>query len=80
MSSVFWAARYWGTVTRMISQTTSEMASVTSMTNARISAPMTINGQRSKRRSVMFTPFCSWFTSLVMRVTSVGVPMPSSSV
>ena len=46
----------WGTVTRMISQTTSEIASVTStsqnpmvglMTNARISAPMTINGQRS---------------------------------
>ena len=43
------------------------------------SAPSTMNGQRSSSRSVMLTPFCSWLTSLVMRVTSVGVPTPSSS-
>ena len=41
---------------------------------------MTIKGDRSKSRSVMFRPFCTWLTSLVMRVTSVGVPIRSSSV
>ena len=77
-----------GTVARMMSQMISEMTAVAAtnssvsfglMENAMISAPMTMNGERSSSRSVRLTPFCTWLMSLVMRVTSVGVPMPSSS-
>ena len=31
-------------------------------------APNTTKGDRSSRRRVMFTPFCTWLMSLVMRV------------
>ena len=55
-------------------------AQETSMVNAMTIAPKTTNGERSSRRSVMLTPVCTWLTSLVMRVTSVEVPMRSSSV
>ena len=77
-----------GTVTRMMAHIISDTMIVTPMKssvsfglmeNAIISAPITMNGERSSRRSVRLTPFCTWLMSLVMRVTSVGVPMPSSS-
>ena len=45
-----------------------------------IIAPKTTNGERSSRRSVRFTPVCTWLTSLVMRVTSVEVVSVSISV
>ena len=78
-----------GTVARMMAQITSEITAVMPrnhsvstglMVSAIRMAPMTIKGDRSKSRSVMFRPFCTWLTSLVMRVTSVGVPIRSSSV
>ncbi len=49
-----------------------------SMVKARIRLPNTMKGERRKSRSAMFTPFCTWFTSLVMRVMRVEVPTPSS--
>ena len=60
--------------------TTKMNAAFTSTVNAMTIAPNTMNGERSNRRSVRLTPFCSWFTSLVMRVISVLVPIVSSSV
>ena len=41
--------------------------------------PMARNGLRVASRINMFTPFCTWFTSLVMRVTRLPVPSWSSS-
>ena len=43
-------------------------------------APSTTKGERKSRRSVMFTPVCTWFMSVVMRLMSVAVPRVSSSV
>ncbi len=60
--------------------TTKISAALTSTVNAMIIAPNTMNGERSNRRSVRLTPFCNWFTSLVIRVISVLVPIVSSSV
>ena len=51
-----------------------------SIVKAMIIAPKTTNGERSSRRSVRFTPVCTWLTSLVMRVTSVEVVSVSISV
>ena len=59
--------------------TTKVSADFASTVKAIIIAPITTKGERSSRRSVRFTPFCTWLMSLVMRVTNVGVPMPSSS-
>ena len=42
-------------------------------------APNTTKGDRSSRRRARFTPFCSWFTSLVMRVIMVAEPRVSIS-
>ena len=76
-------------VTSMIEKT---IAQSTAMTAAKMSAqrtsivkaitiaPKTTNGERSSRRRHMFTPDCTWLTSLVMRVMSVDVPSVSSSV
>ena len=50
------------------------------MVNAMIIAPNTMNGERSSRRSVRFTPVCTWLMSLVMRVIMVDVPSVSSCV
>ena len=44
-----------------------------------IIAPNTTKGERSSSRSVILTPYCTWFMSLVMRVTSVEVPSESMS-
>ena len=52
----------------------------TSIVNAIIAAPNTINGERKKSLNAMFTPDCSWFISLVIRVIIVDVPIPSISV
>ena len=38
-----------------------------------------MNGLRRNSRSAMFTPFCTWLISLVMRVMSVLVPAVSIS-
>ena len=48
--------------------------------NAMIIAPNTMNGLLMKRRNVIFSPFCTWFTSLVIRVISVAAPVWSNSV
>ncbi|MOA16257.1 hypothetical protein D3C78_1364610 [compost metagenome] len=42
-------------------------------------APMQINGARITRRISIATAICSWFTSLVILLISVGVPNVSSS-
>ena len=55
-------------------------AALTSIVNAIIIAPNTINGERKNRRSTRLTPFCTWLMSLVIRVISVDVPMVSISV
>ena len=52
----------------------------TSTVKAITIAPITTKGERSSRRSVMFTPVCTWFMSVVIRLMSVGVPSVSSSV
>ena len=59
--------------------TANTMAVRTSTVNAMIMAPNTTKGDRSSRRRVMFTPFCTWLMSLVMRVISVEVPTVSIS-
>ena len=57
-----------GTVTRMMAHIISDTMIVTPMKssvsfglmeNAIISAPITMNGERSSRRSVRLTPFCT---------------------
>ena len=57
-----------GTVTRMMAHIISDTIIVTPMKssvsfglmeNAIISAPITMNGERSSRRSVRLTPFCT---------------------
>ena len=60
--------------------TTKISAHFTSMVNAMIMAPNTMIGERKNRRKVMFTPDCTWFTSLVIRVIMVEVPALSISV
>ena len=60
--------------------TTKMLAALQSMVKAMIIAPMTMKGLRRNRRRNMFTPFCTWLTSAVMRVISVLTPMVSSSV
>ena len=60
--------------------TTKTSAALTSIVNAIIIAPNTINGERKNRRSTRLTPFCTWLMSLVIRVISVDVPMVSISV
>ena len=54
-------------------------ADLVSMVKAIIIAPKTTIGERSSSRSVRLRPVCTWFMSLVMRVTSVAVPSRSSS-
>ena len=59
---------------------TKMLAAPQSMVKAITIAPMTMNGLRRNRRRNMFTPFCTWLTSAVMRVMRVETPMVSSSV
>ena len=59
--------------------TTKISAAFTSMVNAIIIAPNTMNGERINRRRTMLTPDCTWLISLVMRVISVEVPSSSIS-
>ena len=54
-------------------------AAGTSIVNAMIIAPNTTKGERKKSLSVKFTPFCSWFISLVILVIIVDVPILSNS-
>ena len=49
-------------------------AAFQSMVKAITMAPNTTKGLRSSRRRVMLMPFCTWFTSLVMRVMRVAEP------
>ena len=51
-----------------------------SMVNAIIMAPNTTKGERRRRRRAKFIPVCTWFTSLVIRVIRVDVPVVSSLV
>ena len=44
-----------------------------------IIAPNTIKGERKKRRKKRLTPVCSWLTSPVRRLMSVGTPRRSIS-
>ena len=46
---------------------------------AMIMAPSTTKGERRNRRRNMLNPFCTWLTSLVIRLISVEVPMASIS-
>lgn len=59
---------------------TNTSAAFTSIVNAIIIAPNTINGERRNSRSTMLIPFCTWLISLVILVTSVDVPSVSISV
>ena len=47
--------------------------------SARMAAPKTMKGLRKKSLRNMLRPFCTWFTSLVMRVMRVEPPMVSTS-
>ena len=60
--------------------TTKIRAAFTSMVNAMIIAPNTIQGERRNRRSTILAPFCTWLISLVILVMRVEVPMVSISV
>ena len=44
-----------------------------------MAAPKTMKGLRKKSLRNMLRPFCTWFTSLVMRVMRVEPPMVSTS-
>ena len=59
--------------------TTKTIAALTSTIKDIAIAPNTIKGERKKRRRTRFTPACAWFTSLVIRVTSVELPISSIS-
>ena len=59
--------------------TTKTSAAFTSIVNAMIIAPNTINGERRNKRNTRFTPFCVWLISLVILVISVDVPTVSIS-
>ena len=54
-------------------------AALTSTVKAMIMAPSTTKGERRNRRRNILTPFCTWFTSLVIRLMRVEVPMVSIS-
>ena len=60
--------------------TTKVMADFTSMVNAIIIAPNTINGDLKNNLSTRLTPVCIWLISLVIRVSNVDVPIVSISV
>ena len=68
------------TINSRIVVQTNIMAEGTSSLNAIIMAPNTTKGERSSSLRVRFSPCCTWFISLVMRVMRVEVPMSSSSV
>ena len=59
--------------------TTKVMADLTSIVNDMIIAPNTINGERKNKRSTRLTPVWIWLISLVIRVSSVDVPIVSIS-
>ena len=80
---------YRGMVHSIIPNTTAASSGITaantsaafqSTVKAITMAPNTTKGDRSSRRSVRFTPFCTWFTSLVIRVMRVAPPTRSISV
>ena len=50
-----------------------------SMRKEATTVPKIMKGARKIRRRKRFTPVCALFTSCVMRVISVGMPIPSSS-
>ena len=54
-------------------------ASRASTVKAMSIAPNTTNGERSSSRSVRLSPVCTWFMSLVMRVSSDDLPSLSRS-
>ena len=60
--------------------TTKTKAERTSTVKAITMAPNTTKGERSRRRSVMLMPLCTWLMSLVILVISVDVPTVSISV
>ena len=55
------------------------LADLTSIVNDMIIAPNTINGERRNKRSTRLTPVWIWLISLVIRVSSVDVPIVSIS-
>ena len=80
--------RYIGIVINIMPNTTANSTAIvtantqpadTLITNAIIIAPNTIKGERINRRSHIFTPVCTWFTSLVILVIIDEAPKPSIS-
>ena len=53
-------------------------AACASMVKAMIMAPNTTKGERKSSRKARFSPVCTWFMSLVMRVIRVEMPTLSS--
>ena len=62
------------TIARTGIVTTKISADFTSIVNATIIAPNTINGLLNNRRKARFRPVCTCNTSLVIRVINVSVP------
>ena len=58
---------------------TNTNAAWTSIVKAIIIAPNTIKGERKNNLKTRLTPFCTWLTSLVIRVIKVDVPTVSNS-
>ena len=58
--------------------TANHTAASPSIVKAITIAPNTTKGERRSSRSVRFSPVCTWFMSLVIRVTRVGMPVRSS--
>ncbi len=54
-------------------------AALTSTEKAMTMAPRTTKGERRNRRRNILIPFCTWFTSLVIRLMRVEVPIVSIS-
>ena len=68
------------TTTRSTGMVTAKgRAARTSTVKAMIMAPKTTKGERRNSRRNMLMPFCTWFTSLVIRLIRVEVPMASIS-
>ena len=79
-------SRYIGSVRRISPATISDSNRITAANRAiarneivpaMIIAPITTKGERKKRRSTMLIPPCTWFRSLVRRVSRADAPILS---
>ena len=88
LSSCFCTFLYNGMLASRMAKTTIRSAGMVtakgraarkSTVKAMTMAPITTKGERRNRRRNILIPFCTWLTSLVIRLIRVEVPMESIS-